>query len=176
MCFPHIINICVQHIVEKFTDYNLYDEGEEDDTLGIIPIASVACQTYDEAVDRDPIALCRNIVRTLRASGQRRDKFLAAIENGNTNKYFKVNNKAVIIKPRELLLDVRTRWDSVFQMIRRAREMRPVSHDLSLRQFTDEFNEQAIDFFLGINKDLMPLMMTEVEWGVLLDFEIILHV
>ena len=86
-------------------------------------------QTFQEGVQRDPIALGCVVVRTIRASGQRREHFKNVIREGNTQKHFFIGDRVEIIVPElELLQDVQTRWDLIFFMISCLRVMRPVSH------------------------------------------------
>jgi hypothetical protein len=84
-------------------------------------------QTFDDACAQDPIARLRKIVMKIRSSGQRRDAFMTWIETGNKSGLFVVNNRPVEIPPRQLLRDVRTRWDSTYLMLKRCIEMRLVS-------------------------------------------------
>jgi hypothetical protein len=65
MCFPHIINICCQHIIKEFTNVELVDAAAPTQTPG--PSNALS---YEDAVKRDPIARGRNVVHVLRASGQ----------------------------------------------------------------------------------------------------------
>jgi len=68
MCFPHIINICSTHVIKSFnTDIDIVDDSDVSDTEP--PPSNPTKQTYDEAVKRNPIALCRSIVRAIHASG-----------------------------------------------------------------------------------------------------------
>lgn len=179
MCLPHVINICSGKIINKFTNEELIDDSEDDDSYlyGDTP----SRQTYEEAFKRDPIALGRSIVRVIRASGKRRTEFLDIISSGNSKNWFrvKVNDKEIIVqlKPLQLLRDVRSRWDSVFFMLRRLREMRPVSF-LTILEIPAHVSQQAIDWFLGApnNQDLAKYRLTSMEWSVLQDFEMILGV
>ena len=124
-CFPHVINICCQHIVVEFTDAALVDVEASFDPAA--PHMNPDLQMFEEAVKRDPIALGRVVVRTVRASGQRREHFCAVIKEGNSNKHFFLGDRVDIIVPDlQLLRDVKTRWDSIFFMISRLRVMRPV--------------------------------------------------
>jgi hypothetical protein len=72
------------------------------------------------------------VVRVIRSSGQRRELFEEIRDSGNRDGWWgKVKNengKEVnkIVDKRQLLRDVRTRWDSEFYMIRRVRVNRPV--------------------------------------------------
>jgi hypothetical protein len=129
MCFPHIINICTSHVIESFTDIGLVDDQAGFDAKPL-PCGATE-QTYDEAVDRDPIALCRGTVRAIRASGVRRDFFDETVTHGNENRLFRSpeNPEETIEVPKlQLLHNVKTRWDSVFKMISRFSDLRPVSN------------------------------------------------
>jgi hypothetical protein len=122
MCFAHVINICCQHILAKFTNVNLIDN------TGVAELPSTANeQSFEDAVSSDPIARGQNIVRIMWSSGQHRDKFNEVIIDGNAKGWFVVGNKVIKLPSLQLLCDVQTRWDSVYFMIRRLRGMRPVS-------------------------------------------------
>jgi hypothetical protein len=130
MCFPHTINIAVQNVLKKMSSV---EPPEEDDTFeDLISTASGEegrgfGQSFEDACAQDPISRLRNIVMAIRSSGQRRDAFINWIENGNKSGLFVFENKATQIQPKQLLRDVRTRWDSTYQMIMRCIEMRLVS-------------------------------------------------
>jgi hypothetical protein len=128
MCFPHIINICSTHVIKSFNT-DLMDDQDVFDAKP--PPSDPAKQTYKEAVKRDPIALCRSTVRAIRASGARRDQFQKIIHDGNEARWFKSpqdSKETIRVPEKQLLHDVKTRWDSVFKMIGRFRELRPVSN------------------------------------------------
>jgi len=130
MCFPHIINIAVQHVLKKMSSVeapendddseDLIDESNADEGRGF-------GQSFEAACAQDPIACLRRIVMKIRSSGQRRDAFMTWIETGNKSGLFVLNNKPVQIQAKQLLRDVRTRWDSTYRMITRCIEMRLVS-------------------------------------------------
>jgi hypothetical protein len=129
MCFPHVVNICCQHVISDFTNIQLAETAE--DFVAALPAALPQRQSYEDAVKRDPVALGRNLVCVMRASGQRRTALKDVIEDGNTKGWFRAEgNVSEIIQLRsvQLLRDVKTRWDSIYFMIKRLREMRPVSH------------------------------------------------
>ncbi|KAF8477625.1 hypothetical protein DFH94DRAFT_634370, partial [Russula ochroleuca] len=65
------------------------------------------------------------------------------------------------VKPLQLLQDVSTRWDLVYFMINRLRELQP-----------------AVDHFLTLpnHSDLAKFRITLQEWKVMEDFEMILSV
>lgn len=122
MCYPHIINICASHIISSVTQAsdgkggnNGNDTADSDDDS----------DSNDDLAD--PIKQARTIVRALRASDGRRKGFLQTIRSGNDMGWFKVNEKVLKLPELQLLRDVKTRWDSVYHMLRRLRELRPVS-------------------------------------------------
>lgn len=126
MCYGHVVDLSSGRVIAGMTDVST------EDWSGPPPPDSNAEQTYDEAVARDPISLGRTVVRVIRASGIRRDSFEDVVANGNTKGWFNQgqppNQQIVKVPSRQLLRDVRTRWDSVFYMLSRLREMRPVRH------------------------------------------------
>lgn len=126
MCFPHIINIAVQHVLSRMSsvkasegdhdDLDIIDQGNDDECHG-------AWQTFESACAQDPIRHLCNIVITIQSSGQRRDTFMSWIKSSNKNGWFMSNGNPVQIIPRQLLRDVCTQWDSTYQMIKRCIEM-----------------------------------------------------
>ncbi len=83
-------------------------------------------------IQRDPLSRARRVVRLLRSSDERREGFRGFIKDGNQHGWFvgkdEDNNRITIEVPQlELLRDVKTRWDSVYLMLRRLRHLRPVS-------------------------------------------------
>ena len=111
--------------MEEFTDVELVDS--EEPFVGQAPHMTPDLQTFEEAIKRDPIALGRAVVRSIRASGQRRDHFHSVVVAGNANKHFSLGTRVDIIVPElQLLRDVKTRWDSIYHMIQRLRVMRLV--------------------------------------------------
>lgn len=120
-CFPHVINICCQHVISAMP--NAKNDDSTDDIALPYP-ANPDTQSYEEALKRDPISLAHKLVTALRSSGMRRDKFEASIRYGNEHGIF---GDGVHVKPLQLLRSVQTRWDSVFMMLNRLRSLRPVS-------------------------------------------------
>lgn len=125
MCFPHIVNICCQHIIKKFTNIDLIDDSEQ-----IWMPNPPNALSYKDAVKRDPVARGQNLVHVMQSSGQRLEAFYNFIKDGNARGWFHGGNLPgpIEIHPLQLLRDVKTRWDSVYFMIKRLREMRPVSY------------------------------------------------
>jgi hypothetical protein len=131
MCFPHIINIIVQHVLAKMTSAPILDSDHDEsdatnDDLLVGADQRGRTQTFQSAFSADPIGRCRKLVVKLRSSGQRRDDFNNWVKTGNEKNWFKIKGKAVKLPHKELLRDVPTRWDSTYQMIKRCIEMRPV--------------------------------------------------
>lgn len=116
-CFPHVINICCQHVTVKFSALNREDSDDEE-------------AAKDPTIPRDPLAKGRKLIQVIRGSGQRRDEFAAVIRNGNTLNHFTSEDgqRSIQIDKFQLLLDVRTRWDSLYYMLRRLRILRQVGH------------------------------------------------
>lgn len=124
-CFPHIINICVQHTLSKYTQADL---GDLPSTWTNADGKVIRKAEYIETVETDPVGLGRNIVTAIRASGQRRAAFSQTIENGNKGEVFTDRHgNTTRLANNELLLDCRTRWDSTYIMINRLRALRQVS-------------------------------------------------
>jgi len=69
-CFPHVTNICSNHVIDSFTNIALVDDtgGFTASTSG--PPSDPDNQSYEEAVVHDPIALCWSTVQAVRTSGQ----------------------------------------------------------------------------------------------------------
>lgn len=160
MCFPHVINICVQHVLDSFSDPDLekvalaWVDAFDDD--------AVDKDLYIEAVKKNPLVLGRVIVRVIRASGLRRDEFSIAVKTGNLQAWFKTPaGETVVVPETQLLRDVRTRWDSTYFMVNRLRALR-----------------LAVDWFLSMptQNDIADHKMTDIEWFVLRDYESILDV
>jgi len=84
-------------------------------------------QDFYRHLKRDPVKRARRIVRILRSSDTRKRDFRNLIESGNSNGWFKRKNEVLKVPDLELLRDVRTRWDSVYYMIKRLMKLRPVS-------------------------------------------------
>jgi hypothetical protein len=80
---------------------------------------------------RDPVGRARKVVRLLYATDQRREGFHAFIEDGNDCGWFTAEqddgDKVVKVPVVQLLRDVKMRWDSVYLMLRRLRDLHPVS-------------------------------------------------
>jgi hypothetical protein len=149
-CYAHIINICSSHVISDFSSSSFAldpdsasrdDNDDDDDDDGSDdgpqepkvddPLADQA-KEWAEGIKRDPLRRCRQIIRLFRSSDEHRTGFRKFIDNGNQHDWFtrRVDGKRVAeeVPQLQLLRDVKTRWDSVYMMIRRLRELRLVSH------------------------------------------------
>jgi hypothetical protein len=151
-CFPHVINTCVQHTIKALnngvdtdsdsdkgsddesnegSDGDSEDSDEEsdgDDDGGGGGGGGGDDSDEDVVVPGDPLNKIRALVRGIRASGQRQEQFANVILGGNQFGWWKdIQGNAVSIERRQLLRDVKTRWDSTYQMLVRVREFRQVS-------------------------------------------------
>lgn len=116
MCFAHVVDLSSGRVIDNLTNDSEPDNSNLDaDNLD-----------EDHVPTLSPVAHARSVVRAIRGSGMRRDTFRDVIKNGNSNKWFIEESKVVMLKELELLRDVRTRWDSVYRMLSRLRELRPV--------------------------------------------------
>jgi hypothetical protein len=134
MCYAHIVNLSFGRVIEGTTGIDVAGHNKDWFSPVLPPPNSPGEQSYADAVTRDPIALSRNVVRVIHASGKHREAFHKVIENGNARGWFVVGEppkqNTITIKPKELLRDVVTRWDSVYHILNRLREMRPVCFSL----------------------------------------------
>ena len=123
MCFAHVINLCSGQVLCGATNADKDDASESESDAS-------SSESDVDTVAPNPIARARAAVQVIRASGKRRDEFDKVIKQGNKEGWFKQGrpSQVVELKPLQLLRDVRTRWDSVYHMLRRLRQMRPVCH------------------------------------------------
>lgn len=115
MCFGHVIDLSSGRVTRNADAIGPNDRDDSDDS-------------DNDTATPSPIARARNVVRVIRGSGMRREAFDEVVANGNAKGWFKAGRPPVTItiKPLQLLRDVRTRWDSIYIMLNRLREMRPV--------------------------------------------------
>jgi hypothetical protein len=173
-CFPHIINICVQHIM---------DEHSTVDLSGVPGPFVVGNSSFDKAVyitalQGDVLCRARSIVRAARASNKRRDNFRDIIRAGNDAKIFRNSNFEEIMLPiLELLCDEPTRWGSSFVMVNRLRILQQVRPHFIILGISLTA-AQAVDDFLDADdqRAIAHLKLEPVEWQILQDLEVVLEV
>jgi hypothetical protein len=140
-CFPHIVNIVTQHMLKALDSGADGDESpvnsdteDSNDMPFLVDITdndNDSEQEEDVIVDNLPppgiISKIRRLVKWIHQSSQRMALLERVIAMGNTGRLWKdANGNVVEIKPRALIHDVKTRWDSTFLMIRRILEFRQV--------------------------------------------------
>lgn len=168
MCFPHIMHICVTHVLKSFTDSGSDVSAAWRDAFP----DEVERNEYIKALRSNPITLGRNIVRIIRVSGLRRDEFMDTVKTGNIKNWFKDSAGIVERVPElELVRDVKPRWDSTHAMLNRLRALRCCHTNVDL-------TSQAIDYFLALpnQRELEENALSPQQWQVLKDFECILQV
>lgn len=139
-CFPHVINIAVQTGVRQLTtppedapDPYPDNIAQEDSFWASTfdPEQYAAARNerlardaiYRVALQADPIAQARDMVCACKASGRRREEFQDTIRKGNRDKTFGEEPLPEAV----LLLDVDTRWSSIYVMVDRVLELNQVS-------------------------------------------------
>ena len=111
----------MQAVLKMITNVSLGKDDAVFDNMS--PIRGT---TFLEALNRDPIACGRAVVRASHASGRRHEQLSQLITEGNTNKTFGPSDAPVEVPGVALLRDIDSCWDSVYLMIRRLRVLRPV--------------------------------------------------
>jgi hypothetical protein len=120
MCFPHTINIAVQHVLDKMSLVKAPESDDDDDAEDLTDVADrdegrSFGQTFKDACAEDPVTCLRRIIRAICSSGQCCDAFMTWIKTGNRSELFGLqNNNPVHIQLKQLLRDIRTRWDSTY--------------------------------------------------------------
>ncbi|KAJ7769160.1 hypothetical protein DFH07DRAFT_736070, partial [Mycena maculata] len=115
-CFPHVVNIAVKTGLKELTELPNYQPNIVcDDNGNIIPQSLRDNIQYWKALTCDPVAEAHTLVTACRASGQCRDNFQKAIEDGNAKGGF--GDPPQLFHVVGLLKDMETRWSATFLMI-----------------------------------------------------------
>lgn len=131
MCFPHVINLASEEAIKHFTKLDYSDDpldllDDEDDID--LDLTSLDRDDGYRPPPADVVQRARLLVKKVRASSLKDDLFALAVEAGNKAKRFTdIYNDVVELPSHQLLLDVKTRWDSLYYMLSRLLDMRPVS-------------------------------------------------
>jgi hypothetical protein len=127
-CFSHIVNLCSQACIKAMEadddTSTQYPDTDTDSATETDTPATQPTRPVRKTRKSGPICRARKTVAYIRKSGQRRDLLLEIIEDGNTTSLWTTRNDqnvqiSTTLVPVTVLPDVRTRWDSVFYMLRR---------------------------------------------------------
>jgi len=120
MCFPHIINICCQHILFRVSRMWTSSTPPVWQNFLHPPTSS----PYERSRWLRPKShMAETIVRVSARLWATSRQINEVIDDGNAKEWFVVGNQVVMPSlVSNLLRDVRTRWDSVYFMIRRLRQ------------------------------------------------------
>ena len=92
MCFPHIINIVVQHAIAKLSQTAAPEDKDDDYEEDNAQLDDQPRPTsHSAAYAWDPIAHCQKIVIAIRSSGQRQENFENWIKTGEPVSLFYFN-------------------------------------------------------------------------------------
>jgi hypothetical protein len=123
-------------------------------------------------------------VAFIRKSGQRRDELLRIIKEGNesglwTELSMGGRTEVVSLSPVTVLPDVKTRWDSVFYMLRRLRYLQQVSTTYNSHSIADLYaRKKPIRRFFNMYRDAQSFShpLENRHWNCLEILELILQV
>ncbi|EUC67723.1 AC9 transposase, putative, partial [Rhizoctonia solani AG-3 Rhs1AP] len=168
-CFPHIINLAVNAFLDALGGCSAayLDKAKEH---GYTP--SDKTLDYLEALDTRPDLLCHDIVVALR-SGQRRRGLQQTIREGNEKGLWVLNKdldendstgtaRVLTLRQLQLLLDVKTRWSSKWNMIARFLYLWP-----------------AVKYYLNKNWETFPQFgggLSSTQFKVLQDIQAVLDI
>ncbi|KAG9308549.1 hypothetical protein JVU11DRAFT_11761 [Chiua virens] len=113
-CFPHIINICIRHILDRFMHSAVEKIAEA--WVDLFP-DSTGCTHYATTVQNKPIKKGCSIATAICSSGLHHDKFAETIKHGNARNWFQAPGSGVQVIPNhELKLAADTRSLTSFKI------------------------------------------------------------
>ncbi|KAF8509475.1 hypothetical protein JB92DRAFT_2730090 [Gautieria morchelliformis] len=118
-------------------------------------------QTPTQALQRDPVAITRNIANTIRSSQLRREEFREIVTTGNRReRWLDAQQVSYQLAHLTLIRDSPTQWGSSYLMIERALYLR-----------------QAIEVYISppVMSTIFKQRLTNNEWAVLKDIKNILE-
>jgi hypothetical protein len=98
MCFLHIINITVQHVLKKMSLVQVPENDDDSEVFTGKPNMDKGhrfSQSFAAACAQDPVAHLCKIVMVIQSSRQHCDALMRWIEMGNQNGLFVLNNRPV---------------------------------------------------------------------------------
>ncbi|KAF5383852.1 hypothetical protein D9615_003798 [Tricholomella constricta] len=151
-CFPHIINLACQAILEAL---------KQTPALGLFLATESATKSYLQSLEADLIGTCRSVVAACRASGQRRQELRRIICEGNEKDTWRgeLPNDEKHLKVLQLLRDCETRWSSTYLMIDRMIYLYPAVRRFLLNiDQTDLSHHLFSDRQLNILRDIHQVL------------------
>ncbi|KAF5372361.1 hypothetical protein D9615_009320 [Tricholomella constricta] len=151
-CFPHIINLACQAILEAL---------KQTPALGLSLATESATRFYLQSLETDLIGTCRSVVAACRASGQRRQELRRIICEGNERDTWRgeLPNDEKHLKVLQLLRDCETRWSSTYLMIDRIIYLYPAVQKFLLNiDQTDLSHHLFSDRQLNILRDIHQVL------------------
>lgn len=124
-CFPHVLNLAVNAILKSLAETAVVFRAEMQ--ASNLPI-DAETESYLQALEAQPVNICRASVAACQASGLRRDGLHHTIIDGNCLGTFRLPGGVLLLVPLlQLLRDMPTRWSSTYHMIQRYLTLYPVS-------------------------------------------------
>src|SRR6267154_6258055 len=84
-CFPHIINICVKHILQDYPTAEFTHVGDS----WVVDGATIQKAEYVAVLRSKALDHARDVVRTIRKSNKRREAFREMIIRGNEKNWYR---------------------------------------------------------------------------------------
>ncbi|KAF8672559.1 Encoded by, partial [Rhizoctonia solani] len=116
-CFPHVINLIVQAILDALSDAaEQYKAAAAEQGVSL----SSSTKDYLAALGSKPVDKVRSCVNAMRSSGTRQEGLQEVIWEGNFYNLFIDNfGEAINVPLLQLMRDCETRWSSTYNMLRR---------------------------------------------------------
>ncbi|CAE6344915.1 unnamed protein product [Rhizoctonia solani] len=160
-CFPHVINLAVQALLDALPGVaRQFREEADDQGIQFNPELDKDFLDYLRAMESDPVGVCRDSVNAMRSSDLRREGLQVTILDGNRQQLFKtLYGEVLFVSKLELLRDSKTRWSSTYMMILRYLMLYP-----------------AIKLFVRRNPSMSIPIISDKQYEVLQDICSILSV
>ncbi|KIK80919.1 hypothetical protein PAXRUDRAFT_157343, partial [Paxillus rubicundulus Ve08.2h10] len=124
-CFPHIYNLCVQCMLDKYTHTDFSQCPQMwNNSAGVV----IYRDSYTKTVCNNPIGQGRDIIHTICSSSLHHLNFRQTLISGNEQEWFTNDKGNIIMLPVvQLLHNVKTHWDSTYYMINCLHALQQVS-------------------------------------------------
>lgn len=130
-CFPHTLHLAVNAMIDALTTPSARQNSTARFYSSIEEPFRLDTQNLADALKRDPMAIARDIVNTIRMSQIRREEFLNLIDYGNQKQKWTVTSndgrRSITTLPRIIpIRDLPHRWGSGYLSLSRMRLLRQV--------------------------------------------------